>query len=214
MDEPIRVLIVDDHPVVRRGLRTFLDTIDGIEIAGEAGNGATALRSAAVLEPTVILLDLHLPDMTGVEVIERLRERGSRMPILVLTSFASQDKVIPAIGAGANGYLLKDADPDHLAGAIRAVAEGRSVFAPEAAAAMAAAVSGRDSEHPQLDTLTPREREVLAGLGNGWSNKRLSEELFISEKTVKTHVSHVLTKLDLHDRTQAALYAVRAGLVD
>lgn len=214
MGEAIGVLLVDDHPVVRRGLRAFLDTVDGIEVVADAADGSAALRAAVVHEPSVVLLDLQLPDMTGIEVIERLRARGSAIPVLVLTSFASRDQVLPAIRAGADGYLLKEVDPDELAAAIKTVAAGRSVFAPEAAAAMAAAVSGRDPERPALDRLTEREREVLAGLGRGRSNKQLAEELFISEKTVKTHVSNILGKLDLTDRTQAALYAVRAGLVD
>lgn len=217
MDEPaeaIGVLVVDDHPVVRRGLRAFLDTVEGIDVIADAADGRAALRAATVHEPTVILLDLQLPDMSGVAVIERLRERGSTVPVLVLTSFASRDQVLPAIRAGADGYLLKEVDPDDLAAAIKAVAAGSSVFAPEAAAAMAAVVSGRDPEHPELDRLTEREREVLTGLGRGWSNRQLAEELFISEKTVKTHVSNILGKLDLTDRTQAALFAVRSGLVD
>ena len=155
-----------------------------------------------------------MPKLDGIGVISRLRSRGTSTRILVLTSFTAQQQVIPAIQAGADGYLLKDADPSELEQAIRAVYRGDPLLAPEAAAAVMAAVSGQTLDLPELDRLTPREREVLAGLGRGLSNRSLAEELFITEKTIKTHVSSILMKLGLADRVQAALFAVRVGLAD
>ena len=214
MGDAIRVAIADDHPVVRRGLRAFLDSLDDIDVVGEAVDGEAAVRLAVTEEPDVLLLDLKMPKLDGIGVISRLRSRGASTRILVLTSFTAQQEVIPAIRAGADGYLLKDADPSELEHAIRAVHRGDPLLAPEAAAAVMAAVSGRTPDLPELDRLTPREREVLAGLGRGLSNRALAEELFISEKTIKTHVSSILMKLGLTDRVQAALFAVRVGLAD
>ncbi|HSJ82730.1 MAG TPA: response regulator transcription factor [Acidimicrobiia bacterium] len=213
MSDAVRVMIVDDHPVVRRGLRAFLETQPGIEVVAEAGDGREALRELATGEPDLVLLDLHLPDTPGAELIPEMRRWNSAVKVLVLTGFAARHEVVPAIRAGADGYLLKDTDPDQLADAIRELADGRTVYAQEAAAALSAYVSGGDPTE-SLNSLTTREREVLAGLGQGWSNARLAEELFVSEKTVKTHVSAVLRKLGLNDRTQAALFAVKSGLID
>jgi DNA-binding NarL/FixJ family response regulator len=213
MSDPVRVMIVDDHPVVRRGLRAFLETQPGMAVVGEAGDGQETLRVVATSEPHVILLDLHLPDGSGSELIPQIRQWNPAIKVLVLTGFAGRHEVVPAIQAGADGYLLKDTDPDQLADAIRELAEGRTVYAQEAAAALSAYVSGGDPRE-SLASLTAREREVLAGLGQGWSNARLATELFVSEKTIKTHVSAVLRKLGLNDRTQAALFAVKSGLVE
>jgi DNA-binding NarL/FixJ family response regulator len=210
---PVKVMIVDDHPVVRRGLRACLETQPGILVVGEAGDGKEALRVAATSSPDVILLDLHLPDASGSDLIPEMKQWNPAVRVLVLTGFAARQEVVPAIQAGADGYLLKDTDPDQLADAIRELASGRTVYAQEAAAALSAYVSGGDPGE-SLTSLTAREREVLSGLGHGWSNARLAEELFVSEKTIKTHVSAVLRKLDLNDRTQAALFAVKSGLVD
>ncbi len=214
MSDAIRVAIADDHPVVRRGLRAFLDSLNDIEVVGEAVDGEEAVRLTVTEEPDVLLLDLKMPKLDGIGVISRLRSRGASTRILVLTSFTAQQEVIPAIKAGADGYLLKDADPSELEQAIRAVYRGEPLLAPEAAAAVMAAVSSQTPDLPELDRLTPREREVLAGLGRGLSNRGLAEELFITEKTIKTHVSSILMKLALADRVQAALFAVRVGLAD
>jgi DNA-binding NarL/FixJ family response regulator len=212
------VAINDDHPVVRQGLRSFLEA-QGFEVVGEAGDGEAAVRLVEQSRPDVLLTDLVMPGVDGIEAIRRLRAAGSTVGILVLTSFSGAEQVIPAIQAGADGYMLKDAGPAALDGAIRAVVRGEPLLAPEAAAAVMAKVAGEASPaaapvHPDLDRLTAREREVLAGLGRGLSNRQLAAELYVSEKTVKTHVSNLLAKLRLSDRTQAALFAVRVGLAD
>jgi DNA-binding NarL/FixJ family response regulator len=219
-DAEIRVAVVDDHPVVRQGLRSFLEA-QGFDVVGEAASGDEAVTLVVECRPDVLLTDLVMPGVDGVEAIRRIRAAGQDVGILVLTSFSGADQVIPAIQAGADGYLLKDAGPATLADAIRAVHRGDPMLAPEAAAAVMAKVADGPAKpadptapNPDLDRLTAREREVLAALGRGLSNRQLADELFISEKTVKTHVSSVLSKLRLTDRTQAALYAVRAGLTD
>jgi DNA-binding NarL/FixJ family response regulator len=218
---PIRVAISDDHPVVRQGLRSFLEA-QGFEVVGEAANGDEAVRLVERTQPDVLLTDVVMPGVDGIEAIRRLRAAGSSVGILVLTSFSGAEQVIPAIRAGADGYMLKDAGPAALDGAIRAVHRGEPLLAPEAAAVVMAKVAGAadaataagESVHPDVERLTAREREVLAGLGRGLSNRQLAAELYVSEKTVKTHVSNVLAKLRLGDRTQAALFAVRVGLAD
>ncbi len=219
---PIRVAISDDHPVVRQGLRSFLEA-QGFEVVGEATDGDEAVRLVERTQPDVLLTDVVMPGVDGIEAIRRLRAAGSSVGILVLTSFSGAEQVIPAIQAGADGYMLKDAGPAALDGAIRAVHRGEPLLAPEAAAVVMAKVAdaadptapaGAGPMHPDLERLTAREREVLAGLGRGLSNRQLAAELYVSEKTVKTHVSNVLAKLRLGDRTQAALFAVRVGLAD
>ncbi len=219
MSEPTRVVVCDDHPVVRQGLRSFLEA-QGFAVVGEAGDGAEAVKVVAEQRPDVLLTDLVMAGVDGIEAIRRIREAGEPVGILVLTSFGGADQVIPAIRAGADGYLLKDAGPATLARAIEAVRRGEPMLAPEAAAVVMAKVAGHDAPappgptDPAVNRLTAREREVLVGLGRGLTNRQLADELYVSEKTVKTHVSNVLAKLRVHDRTQAALYAVRAGLVD
>ncbi|HET6835498.1 MAG TPA: response regulator transcription factor [Acidimicrobiales bacterium] len=222
LPRPIRVAISDDHPVVRQGLRSFLEA-QGFEVVGEAADGDEAVRLVERTQPDVLLTDVVMPRVDGIEAIRRLRAAGSSVGILVLTSFSGAEQVIPAIQAGADGYMLKDAGPAALDGAIRAVHRGEPLLAPEAAAVVMAkvadaadpaAATAAGSVHPDLERLTAREREVLAGLGRGLSNRQLAAELYVSEKTVKTHVSNVLAKLRLGDRTQAALFAVRVGLVD
>ena len=203
---PIRVLIVDDHPAVRRGLRTFLELAGGLEVIGEAADGPTAVDLIAASEPDVVLLDMMLPGMDGVEVLHELRRRELACRVLVVTSFP--ERLVPAIRAGARGYLSKDVDPAALVAAVRAVAAGHLLLEPEAAAALAAGVPSDGT------TLTARERDVLTLLAEGRSNREIARSLTVAEKTVKTHVSSILLKLGLADRTQAALYAVRSGLTD
>ncbi|HEV7689046.1 MAG TPA: response regulator transcription factor, partial [Acidimicrobiia bacterium] len=218
---PVRLLVVDDHPVVRPGLRTFLETRADFEVVGEAGDGETAVAEAARLRPDVILMDLVMPGVDGLEAIGRIRAADPRARILVLTSFASADQVLPALRAGAAGYLLKDAAPGDVEAAIRAVHRGEGLLDPAVTATVLAEVNrpGRDSPtagsragDPGFATLTPRERQVLGLLGRGMTNAAIARELFVAEKTVKTHVSSILAKLRLADRTQAALYAARLGL--
>jgi DNA-binding NarL/FixJ family response regulator len=200
------VLIVDDHPVVRQGLRVLLDVQDGIEVAGEAGDGPTALALAADREPDVILLDLKLPGMDGIAVLSELQAQKRDARVLVLTSVTDHGAAAAAIHNGAAGVLYKDVDPDALVRAIRAVHDGHLLLAPEAAGFLLRTTNPRA---PSLDALTTREREVLAELAQGRSNREIARALRVSEKTVKAHVSSVLAKLGVQDRTQAALFAVR-----
>src|SRR5215468_2386464 len=207
MSEPIRVLVVDDHPVVRQGLRTFLDLQDDITVVGEAVDGAGCVEEAERLRPDVVLLDLRMPGSDGVEALRGLRERGNPARVLVITSFPEPAAVLPAVRAGAAGYVYKDVDPPALAAAIRAVHAGHVLLHPDVARLLAA------GESPTVH-LTPRERDVLAGIARGRANREIARDLGLAEKTVKTHVSAILTKLGVQDRTQAALYAVRTGLVE
>ena len=211
MTRPIAVLIVDDHPVVRRGLRVLLEVQDGIEVAGEAGDGATALALAAEHAPDVILLDLKLPGMDGIAVLGELRARDNAARVLVLTSATEPASASLAVRSGAAGVLYKDVDPDALVRAIRSVHDGHLLLAPEAAGPLvrSAGTWGPGALGGGLDALTSREREVLAELTKGRSNREIARALGVSEKTVKAHVSSVLAKLGVQDRTQAALLAVR-----
>jgi DNA-binding NarL/FixJ family response regulator len=206
MAPPISVLIVDDHPVVRQGLRALLEVQDGIEVAGEAGDGGTALALAAEHAPDVILLDLKLPGMDGIAVLGRLKARGDAARVLVLTSATEPASASLAVRSGAAGVLYKDIDPDALVRAIRAVHDGHLLLAPEAAGTL---LHSANWAWGGLDALTSREREVLAELAKGRSNREIARALGVSEKTVKAHVSSVLAKLGVQDRTQAALLAVR-----
>jgi DNA-binding NarL/FixJ family response regulator len=205
---PIRVLIADDHPVVRQGLQVLLSVTGDIEVVGEAADGGQAVAMAAELDPDVILLDLKLPVMDGIAVLRELRESGRGVRALVLTSAPDRTLVSLAVQAGAAGFLYKDVDPDALVRAIRSVHDGHTLLAPDAAGSLlrsgaaAPAVQG-------IGALTAREREVLAQIADGRSNREIARLLRVSEKTVKTHVSSVLAKLGVADRTQAALLAVR-----
>jgi DNA-binding NarL/FixJ family response regulator len=201
---PIRVMIVDDHPVVRQGLRVLLEVQDGIEVVGEAGEGPTALALAAEHQPDVILLDLKLPGLDGLAVLEQLKNTTAK--VLVLTSVTDPVAAGRAMREGAAGVLYKDVDPDALVRAIRAVHDGHLLLSPEAAGILLQPATGPNRG---LDALTAREREVLAELAKGRSNREIARALHVAEKTVKAHVSSVLAKLGVQDRTQAALFAVR-----
>jgi DNA-binding NarL/FixJ family response regulator len=204
----ITVLIADDHPVVRQGLQVLLSVQDDIAVAGEAADGREAVAMAADLDPDVVLLDLKLPVLDGVAVLRELRDARVRARVLVLTSAADRGLVALAVQAGAAGFLYKDVDPDALVRAIRSVHDGHTLLAAEAAGSLlrsgaaASAVAG-------VGALTAREREVLAQIADGRSNREIARLLRVSEKTVKTHVSSVLAKLGVADRTQAAVLAVR-----
>jgi DNA-binding NarL/FixJ family response regulator len=217
MADRIRVLIIDDHQMVRQGLRTFLDVQDDIEVVGEAADGEAGVRVAAEVAPDVVLLDLRMPDSDGVAALNRLREEGSAARVLVVTSFTDPATVLPALRAGAAGYVYKDVDPQALAAAIRAVHAGHVLLHPDVARLLisalpyAGAPGGGGTAAPR-DRLTARELEVLAELARGRSNREIARKLGLAEKTVKTHVSAILGKLGVQDRTQAALHAVRAGL--
>jgi len=210
----IRVLIADDHAVVREGLRNFLALQDGLEIVGEASDGNEAIEQAQRLEPDVILMDLVMPGLDGIGAMRQLRVRSPTSRVIVLTSFLEDERVLPAIQAGAAGYLLKNVEPAELARAIRAAHAGEAIIDPTAAARLVHAIA--DDARPRVqepERLTRRERDVLELIARGRSNKRIALELGISEKTVKTHVGHLLAKLGVSDRTQAALMAVEEGLV-
>jgi two-component system, NarL family, response regulator LiaR len=214
MTKAIRVLLVDDHAVVREGLRTFLELQEGIEVAGEAGNGVEALEQAELLRPDVILMDLVMPKLDGVGAMRRLRTERPEARVVVLTSFLEDERLLPAMQAGAAGYLLKNTEPSELARAIRAAHAGEAIIDPTVAGRLVRALADRPCRRlADEERLTRREQEVLELIVGGRSNKRIALELGISEKTVKTHVGHVLAKLGVTDRTQAALLAVRDGLV-
>jgi DNA-binding NarL/FixJ family response regulator len=204
--EVITVLLVDDHPVVRRGLRALLEVQEGIAVAGEAGDGPTAVSLAESMHPDIVLLDLRLPGVDGTALIEPLRAAGPR--VLVLTSATDPAWAERAVKGGASGVVYKDIDPDALVRAIRSVHDGNVLLALGAAASLRDGHPGRDGA---MDTLTPREREVLGHITAGRSNREIARALGVSEKTVKAHVSAVLAKLGVQDRTQAAVLAVRHG---
>jgi NarL family two-component system response regulator LiaR len=208
---PIRLLIVDDHSVVREGLRAFLRLQEGIEVVGEAADGEEAVRVAATSSPDVVLLDLVMPSGDGIGAIRRLIAVAPGVRVLILTSFADDAQIFAAIAAGAAGYLLKDVDPQALADGIRDVHAGRPALHSSVAARL---MHGRVSPRATHDDLTERERDVLRLVVEGLANKQIAQRLGIGEKTIKTHVSRVLAKLGVADRTQAAVLAIREGLVD
>jgi len=206
---PIRILIVDDHSVVRQGLKMFLGLDPELEVVGEAADGAEGVKQAKALNPDVVLMDLLMPVMDGITAIGILRRELPDTEVIALTSVLEDSSVIGAVRAGAIGYLLKDTESDELCRAIKAAAAGQVQLSPKAAARLMRAVRAPDSP----EALTERETEVLRLLAQGRSNKEIAAALTIGEKTVKTHVSNILSKLNVPSRTQAALYAVRIGLV-
>jgi two-component system, NarL family, response regulator LiaR len=218
MDKPeiIKVLIVDDHQVVRQGLRTFLELQDDISVIGEAQNGRQAVDLVRQLEPDIVLMDLVMPDMDGITATRQLRTLGATTKVIALTSFSEDDKVFPAIQAGAASYLLKDVSPDELVEAIRAVHHGEARLHPDITRKLMEQViqARNSSEEDSIEELTGREREVIRLVAVGRSNREIAQELFISEKTVKTHISNLLGKLNLEHRTQLAIYAIKNKLVE
>src|SRR5512136_921292 len=216
----IRVLLVDDHAVVRQGLRMFIEMQNDMEVIGEGINGIEAVELAAGLNPDVILLDLIMPGMDGVEATRKILSSAPQSRVLILTSFGEDDKVFPAIRAGAQGYLLKDIQPRDLVQAIRETHQGKAQLHPEVARRLMAAVAGDAPGKPapspalpkELQELTEREREVLDLIARGLTNREIAGKMVVSEKTVKTHVSNLLDKLGLEDRTRAAIWALKHGL--
>ena len=213
MKTPIRVMLVDDHVIVRKGINALLTTEADIQVVGEAGDGLEALEKAGALRPDVILMDLVMPHMDGIEATRQITARHAETHILVLTSFAADDKIFPAIKAGALGYLLKDSRPEELVEAIRQVYRGEPSLEPVIARKLLQELSHPTTEsQPTADPLTERELSVLRLIAQGLSNREIAEQLVIAEWTVRTHVSNILSKLHLASRTQAALYALKKGL--
>ncbi len=212
MDHPIRVLVVDDHPVVRRGIKSLLAEEDGIEVVGEAVNGREAVEQVELLNPDVILMDLVMPEMSGIEAIQRITAAHPQARILVMTSFAADDKVFPSIKAGALGYLLKDSDPDDLGRVIRQVYRGELSIHPTIARKVIQELNHPAEEPLTPDPLTERELEILKLMAQGVENKDIAQRLYLQDATVRTHVSNILSKLQLANRVQATLYALKTGL--
>jgi DNA-binding NarL/FixJ family response regulator len=207
----ISLLIVDDHPVVRDGLRGMFESAPGFRVLGEAANGVEAVERAAALDPDVILMDLRMPGGGGVDAIRELTRRTARAKVLVLTTYDTDSDTLPAIEAGATGYLLKDAPRDELFTAVRAAAEGRTVLSPAVASRLVSAV--RSPQAPGNEPLSAREREVLVLVAKGTSNREIARELFISEATVKTHLTHLYGKLGVKDRAAAVAVAYDRGIL-
>lgn len=214
--EKIRVLIVDDHRVVRQGLRTFLELNNDIEVLGEAVDGQEAVELTVQLKPDIVLMDLVMPRLDGIAATRQIKSLGINTKVIALTSFTEDDKVFPAIQAGASSYLLKDVSPDALVDAIRAAHRGEARLHPEVMRKLMAQVAAQpaNSKQTSFQQLTEREQEVIQLVTQGKSNHEIAETLFISEKTAKAHISNILGKLGLNDRTQMAVYAIKHGLVN
>jgi len=212
----IKVLIVDDHQVVRQGLRTFLELQEDILVVGEAGDGQSAVEMVRQLNPNIVLMDLVMPRLDGISATRQVKSLGSDVKVIALTSFTEDDKVFPAIQAGASSYLLKDVSPDDLVEAIRAVYRGEARLHPDIARKLMEQVAHQtpSPRESHVDDLTERELDVINLVAHGFNNQEIAKELVISEKTVKTHISNILSKLQLEDRTQLAIYAIKKGLVD
>lgn len=207
-DQPVRLLIVDDHPVVRDGLRGMFAGEEGFEVVAEATNGADAVARAQAYEPDVVLMDLRMPEMDGVSAIRKMTELGIRARVLVLTTFDTDSDVLPAVEAGATGYMLKDAPRDELLRAVRSAAAGEAVLSPTVAARLLDQV-----RQPAKETVSQRELEVLQLVASGATNREVAERLFVSEATVKTHLLHIYTKLGVNDRAAAVGAAFEKGLL-
>jgi NarL family two-component system response regulator LiaR len=212
--KPIRILIADDHAIVREGQRALIESEPGMELVGEATDGVDAVEKARILQPDVVLLDLLMPRMGGVEAIQEIKAHGPEARILVLTSFAEDERVYGAIKAGALGYLLKDASPKDILAAIRAVHQGQPSISPVIAHKLMSELQRTSNLPPTEEPLTERELDILRLVAQGLPNLEIAEQLVISERTVRTHVSNILSKLHLANRTQAAVYALREGLTD
>jgi NarL family two-component system response regulator LiaR len=210
--QPIRVLVVDDHAIVRKGISALFARVEDIEVVGEASNGQQAVERSAALQPDVVIMDLVMPQMDGISATYQITDQQPDVRIIALTSFATDDKVFPAIKAGALGYILKDSDPEELIKAVRQVYRGEPALHPSIARKVLLELNRPAQGPPTPDPLTEREVEVLQLVAQGHSNQAIADQLFIEEVTVRTHVSHILSKLHLANRVQAALYALREGL--
>lgn len=209
----IKILIADDHHVVRKGLVFFLQTQPDLEVVGEASNGEEAIKLATSLEPHIVLMDLSMPVLDGIEATKELKKQAPHIQVMILTSFSDQDHVIPALEAGASGYQLKESDPDELVTAIRKLMNGENQLHPKVTTHLLTRLTKSSEKKVNfIDHLTKREKDVLKEIAKGKSNKEIGASLHITEKTVKTHVSNILSKLGVQDRTQAALYAVQHGI--
>jgi NarL family two-component system response regulator LiaR len=208
----IRVLIADDHAFVRKGVRAFFEEVEDIEVVGEAVDGEEAVAQASAVQPDVILMDLVMPHMNGVEAISRITAVHEKVRIIALTSYATDDLVFPAIKSGAMGYILKDSEPEELVKAIRQVRLGEPTLDPSIARKVLQEISRPSKKPPTPDPLTEREEEILKLVAKGMSNQEIADQMVIAEVTVRTHVSHILSKLHLANRVQATLYALREGL--
>ena len=212
--DPISVLLVDDHQVVRMGIKAYFDTLPDIHVVGEAGSGNEAMELAAQYAPDVVLMDLIMPGMDGIEATRAVKRASPRTQVIVLTSYHEDEHIFPAIRAGALSYVLKDIDPDELAEAVRRARVGEAVLNPSVAARMVQEMHGSSGEHANpFSELTTREMDVLRQIASGKNNHEISAALVISEKTVKSHITNIPNKLHLADRTQAAVYAWQAGIV-
>jgi NarL family two-component system response regulator LiaR len=212
MSDPIRIFIADDHPIVRRGIKNLLETETDFQLVGEAASGSEAIDAIKELQPDIVLMDLVMPGMDGIEATRQIKASQNNIQILVLTSFTTDDKVFPAIKAGALGYLIKDTAPDDLLRAIRQVHRGQPTLHPMIAQRLLAEISSPPQQSPVQEPLTAREVDVLRLIARGLTNQEIAEDLVISVATVYTHVSNILAKLHLASRTQAALYALKEGI--